>query len=800
MNRISTMFRLLIIALLICVPFQISAQHFCKSSRANSDALDPRSDTIDILHTEIKIDLSTLPATTIKGACTIQFKARMNNINRIQLDLLALVVDSVAHSSGQLSFSQVGEAVHISLPNSLSIDQTDEITVYYQGSPVEDQSGFGGFSYSGGYAYNIGVGFLANPHNYGRVWYPCFDNFVERCTYSVEVLSPENLSSYCGGIMVSDEVENGIRNRRWELSQEIPSYLVSIAVAPFTELNYTYESLLNPNLNVKLAAVPSDTQAVKNAFISLEPIFHEFESHFGPFRWDRVGYVFVPFSAGAMEHATNIAYPRALLSTGAAGNQHIMAHELSHHWFGDLATCRTASEMWLNEGFARYCESLFDEWLVSRTAYDNDIRANHRLMVQLCHVRDGGYWPLSNVPHEYTYSNSTYERPADIIHNLRTYMGDSLFYDGLKAYLNTYTFRDASSNDLRDVLELSSGIDLHPFFADWVDTPGWGQFSVDSTVSQSANVYRVYYSQKSIGNEHTYTNVPMELSFRGADFQLLSQNVVLSGPTGFVDATVPFTPVYSTFNRNEAINQAVTAQEGYLKTTGGSNWSNALLEFTTETVTDSVLLRVEHHWVKPDTFKQPFAPYRLSPNHFWRIDGVLKDGFKASGKFVYNGRTNGTSSGWIDNELITDETKLKLLYRANPADDWRILDATLTTFSSTTDKFGNFVLDSLMLGEYTFAEVDSSLSIDQIKLEIAGSLSIYPNPAQEKITLSWNLKDVSFIDIFSITGQNCGRIPTNAAAQVQFSTAHLIDGTYVASIRNSKGESISAKFIVQHSK
>lgn len=128
------------------------------------------------------------------------------------------------------------------------------------------------------------------------------------------------------------------------MNQEIPSYLASVAVAPYTEVNYTFNSILNPQLNVKLAAVASDTTVMKNAFISLEPIFHQFENHFGPYRWDRIGYVMTPFQAGAMEHASNIAYPRDLLTGGPSGNQHIMAHELSHHWFGDLATCRTASK------------------------------------------------------------------------------------------------------------------------------------------------------------------------------------------------------------------------------------------------------------------------------------------------------------------------------------------------------------------------------------------------------------------------------------------------------------------------
>ncbi|MEX1189736.1 MAG: M1 family aminopeptidase [Bacteroidia bacterium] len=796
------MLRISLVFLLLISTFLLNAQqHACKSGRADASALDPRSDSIDIIHTSIVLDMSNLPTPEVVGECSIIFMAKVNNINSITLDLLALEVDSVKNTNSQLAFIREGEKLIIELGQNLESTMQDTITVFYRGTPQDDASGFGGFSFSGGFAYNIGVGFLADPHNFGRVWFPCFDNFVERCTYSVEVISPENLTSYCGGIMTSDVVENGLRTRRWELNQEIPSYLASVAVAPFEELNYTYESLLYPELNVKLAAVAGDTQAVKNAFVSLEAIFHEFESHFGPYRWDRVGYVMVPFGAGAMEHATNIAYPRALLSSGAAGNQHIMAHELAHHWFGDLATCRTASEMWLNEGWASYTERLFDEWIINRETYDAEVRLNHKSMLQLCHVKDDGYWPLSNVPHEYTYSNSTYERPSDIIHSLRTYMGDSLFYTGLTDYLNEYSFKDANSNDLRDALEASTGLDLHSFFSDWVDTPGWGEFIVDSVEFLSFNTYRIHYSQNSVANEHTYTNVPFELSFRGENFELFAEDVMLSGPNGSVDVDVPFVPVFATLNRDEGISEAMTADERFVSTTGNQNWSNALIEVNTQEVSDSVLIRVEHHWVAPDPMRDPFSVYQLSNRRFWRVDGVLKDGFQASLKFTYNGRTQGTSSGWLDHELITSEENLYLMYRENPSKDWRVIDAIQQTFSSTADKFGNFTVDTLKLGEYTFAVIDSSLSIEDENLlskEDDVQITIYPNPSKSAIQLNWTNVNPTSIGIFDVQGKHLGNIPVKGGeTSAEVTISHLTPGNYLLRLCSKSNECFTKQFIKQ---
>jgi aminopeptidase N len=762
---------------------------------ADAAALDTRSDSIDIRHYTIDLDLRTLPATQLSASTRIDFAARVDGIDQIRLDLEALTVDSVLHNTQPLDYVQIGNKLLVDLPLALLAGDTMAIRVYYRGTPIEDLSGFGGFTFSGGYAYNIGVGFNVDPHNFGRVWFPCFDNFVERSFYTVSVITPVSMRSYCGGLLQEDTVftnlSTPVRRMRWHLNQEIPSYLASVAVANFTEVNRSYHSALNDSLPVKLVAVAGDTTAMKNAFVSLEPVFHAFESHFGPYRWDRLGYVAVPFMAGAMEHATNIAFPRALLSSGPSGNQHIMAHELSHHWFGDLATCRTASEMWLNEGFASYTERLFDEWFINRATYDANVRSNHREMLNFAHVRDGGYWPLSNVPHAYTYSNHTYEVPSDKIHTLRSYMGDSLFFEGLKHYMDTHVFMHATSEDLRLALEEASGLNLEDYFNDWVHTPGWGAFEIDSTTFTGSSL-KVWYSQKSAGNSHTYQNVPFELSFRNANGALSAQQVSLSGPSGMVEVPALEAPAMVMLNRNEAISQAITSEEKKVGTTGNSAFGNALLEVNTTAISDSVWIRIDHHWVAPDPVKASGSVYRLSPNRYWKVDGILNEGYRGGLKFTYNGRTLNTSSGWLDQDLVTDETKLVLLYRPNNRADWQAIEATKTTFTSTIDKFGYFQTDTLMLGEYVFAEIDSSLRVHTApKLDF--EVQVFPNPtADAQIQLRWEKPEVDFIEVFTNEGRILGRVPvTKQATSAEIPCSHWAAGLYRIQVVLRNGQRIA---------
>jgi hypothetical protein len=782
------------------------ASESCKKSRAVPDAaaLDPRSDTIDIVDFDIYLDFSALPATTIKANCGIQFKAKLPNVNSITLDLLALTVDSVKQNGNQLNFIQIGEKVTVSLNNTLIENVVDSFRVYYKGSPVEDASGFGGFSFSGGFAYNIGVGFLADPHNFGRVWFPCFDNFVERSTYSVSVKCPENLSTYAGGLKTEEFVAGGFKTTTWRSYQEIPSYLASVAVADFEELNYTYQSLLNDSLNVKLAAIAADTTALKNAFVDLEPIFHAFETNFGPYKWDRIGYVCVPFAAGAMEHAMNIAYPRGLLPGGAAANKHIMAHELSHMWFGDLATCRTASQMYLNEGFARYCEMLFDEWLVSEEAYWADYRSNHLAMVGYCHIKDDGFWPLSNVPHAYTYSNSTYERPADILHTLRSYMGDSAFFQGLRYYLSEYSFKDASSDDLKNALEESSGQSLDNCFTDWMDTPGYPAFVVDSfkVVNNATNETKVYFRQKSHGNSHNYTNVPFELSARNAEGQLFTTQMSLSGPVDSATVTLPFVPSWVYLNRNLKISHAVTAEERYIKTPGTINLPNALIEVNLIDVIDSTYIRVEHNWVAPDSIKQQYLPFRISPNRYWTVYTQNPATFYAKAKFTFNGRTNSTSSGWLDNNLVTNDNKVVLLYRKDASEDWRPASGLLTTFASSTDKFGNIEVDTLKAGQYAFAEIDSSLSIKDIGTTVIDKsiLDVFPNPAHEELNIKWSSNfNAIQAELHDLQGKSAGTITINGKSTfLNFPVSHLKAGVYMICLRDKSGNTLTEKVLIDN--
>ena len=159
-----------------------------------------RSDSIDLLHTRVQLDLTQASSGIIRGDATITFAPRVDGVFTLPLDLL-LPVDSVVMNGVQLPFIHPGEVVAIDLQGNFGPNDTLTLTVSYGGDPLTDPSGFGGFYTLNNYQYDLGVAFDAIPHSYGRAWFPCFDNFVERSSVEFLVHTDGNRSVYASGAL-----------------------------------------------------------------------------------------------------------------------------------------------------------------------------------------------------------------------------------------------------------------------------------------------------------------------------------------------------------------------------------------------------------------------------------------------------------------------------------------------------------------------------------------------------------------------------------------------------------------------
>lgn len=738
----------LLVLLMVLGLVQLGAQNnYCKHQEPLPGTLasvnDTRSDSIDLLKTTINLTITDFANQQISGNAAIAFKAKVNGINVLRLDLLALTTDSVKINGQLLTFNHTAEVIRITLPTTYNANQGDTVTVYYHGAPVTDPSGYGGFDFSGQYAYSIGVGFAAIPHNFGRCWYPCFDNFIERCLFDFHITTSTANSGICNGTLqnVTDN-GNGTHTFFWSLANEIPSYLSCVSVAPYVAVHNSFPTIAGGNVPVLMHCLAADTTKLKNSFTHLDEAFGTFENRFGPYRWERVGYVLVPFAAGAMEHASCISYPTFLVN-GQTTYESTMAHELSHMWFGDLVTCDKAEEMYLNEGFARYCENIFFEGLYGHNRYVGEVRNNHRKVLNFARAADGGFYAISNVPQAVTYGSTTYEKGADVIHTLRSYMGDSLFFGGLKYYLNNNMYDDVNSDTLQRDLEDFSGLNLDDFFTGWVHQPGFPQFSVDSfkVVPAGPNFTVTTYIRQKLHHANTFVNnVPFTITFRGADWATNTQDALVSGEFTTLTFTVPFNPVLVNLNADDRISHAVTAESKVFTQTGSFSMVNGFMSINPTSITDSAFVYVEHNWVAADNHVDNTDNVIVSPDRFWKISGIAPAGFTAKATFGYNGRTSSTSTGWLDPLLITGgEDSLVLLYRPNVSYPWKKYgNAVQNTQGNTTDKIGRFEVDTLKFGEYCFGRGDAAVNVPENAFK-ANKLLVYPNPATNVLTLQSDL-------------------------------------------------------------
>ncbi|MCB9361150.1 MAG: T9SS type A sorting domain-containing protein [Flavobacteriales bacterium] len=758
-------------------------------------AQNSRSDTTDVLNYEINLDFTNMGNQQIKGNCKVKFTPKINGISQIKLDLLNLVVDSIVGLNGILTYTYNDTLLNIDLGTNLNTTDTSEVIVYYHGLPQQDASGWGGFYFQGNYAFNLGVGFDANPHNYGRVWFPCFDNFVERSTYEFNIITSGGKNAHCNGALISENVINGDTiTRKWVMNEEIPSYLVCVAIADYATVHQSHNGLLG-NIPIELVARPSDTTNMKNSFVHLPDAIDIYETGYGPYQWNKVGFSLVPFGSGAMEHATNIAYPQSA-ANGGLGSETLMAHEFAHHWWGDLVTCETAGDMWINEGMATYSEYLFTEKVYDYETALEQIKNSNKSILQFLHINEGGYMPISGVPHEYTYGDRVYKKGALMAHNMRAYLGDSLFFYGLNEATNTFKFQSMNSSQFRDELTSKTGVNMVPFFNDWIFSPGYAHYEIDSTkITPNGGDFdvEIFIEQKLRGNSVFHTQAPLEITFYDSNWNRVKRTVMTNGQFSSGVVTIPFQPTLTLLNEDNKLNQARTDDKLVITSTGTKSLNRSLFNLTTTSAVDSALLFIQHHWVKPDAIQNNPNNYRISESRYWSVKGFMPANYDATAKIYFDGRYN---SGYLDVDLApVSADSIILLYRENASQDWSVYPYYTKTTLASNYPYGWMIIDSLLLGDYAFANGDITTGLNPIKLT-QEEVKVYPNPSDSFITvhLEKQIKNAT-VQVYNLTGKLIIEKPI--LDKLKLNIGNIIPQTYILHIIQEGKSVYNQKIVIQ---
>jgi hypothetical protein len=682
-----------------------------------------KSDTFDILHYHLELDFTTLPQRLIQGRADISATPLLSHNGVLNLDLLILQADSILQDGQAVTYNHNDTILRVNLLPNTSLTDTFTLSVFYSGTPPGDGSGWGGWHHANPYFFNLGVGFAADPHTYGRAWHPCYDNFVEKATYDFEVLTVKPRRPYCNGIRVSESVVNGDTIlTTWDMTEAIPTYLASIAISNYAEISDTVQGLAEV-LPIQLMARPGDSAAAVNAFGNLKGMLHSFEKAFGPYHWQRIGYAMT--TVGAMEHATSIHLPRNLLNPGG---EDIIAHELAHHWWGNLVTCETDLDMWINEGMAEYCSHLYTEDVYDRDRYVQIVRNNAYRVLTQAHKSDDGYRPIYGLDHEYVYGFHVYQKGAMVAHNLRGYLGDSLFFYGLSTLLNNHKYGNLNTTQFRDELSNITGTNLNDFFQNWVYNPGFPSLWTTGVQIQGGQV-----SGFVIQGVHEapgfFNGMPVDLTFFDSNGQQDTRRIIHNGATTpFNFNNLPFTPVFVTANYASLVLSADPFDEYEPGDPFFDKYSDITLS-PYSAVNSAKVISVQH-WSGPDQGAvPPQANYRVSQNRFWSVYFTdTTDRIEA--RIVVNGTANG-----MDQDLLgTTGDSLAIMYRPLSGGEFKLWPYQSRTIFGAPGSLQGFIeLDSVKAGDYILANTAESIGLIETSNEFP--YDIYPNPADSFVLI-----------------------------------------------------------------
>ena len=744
-------------------------------------------DTIHAAKYVIDLQEVDMSAQTIRANTTITLVPLVDNLDVFQLQLMQLTVDSVFVEMVKISnFTHADDIINIPLLSPVSTGDTTDVIVYYHGQPFHES--WGGFHYSGSYAFNLGVGISWIPHNLGQTWFPCIDDFTDRATYDVRATVPDNMTAVGGGELLEiTNNGNGTHTFHWLLDNPIPTYLASVAIGEYVLVEDTYSGI-ERDIPITYYVRPADSVKVPGSFTRIKEILALYEDKFGAYDWHRIGYVGT--AIGAMEHATNIAYPNFCI-TGNSSYEDLYAHELSHMWFGDKITCDKAEEMWINEGWATFCANYYTEVLDDPQTYKLLMRNMHADVLYSCHTEEGGYHPLNNIPQEYTYGTSAYDKGATVVQALRAYLGDDVFFSACESFLEDLAFTSVSSYDMEENFKLNTGIDMSGFFNNWVYNGGTPHYSIDSfsVVPQTGtSEVTVYVKQKRKGPAFMGDGNIIEISIMDDEWNRQTETIQFSGATGQGTFVVPFDPVEVFIDLEEKYMDATIDHYKVISEAGEYSYLDTHILLDVSELTDSAFIQATHNYAPADTFAIPVPDLRLSDYRYWTLKGVVPESFNATARFFY-------SKSGLDNTLITSESdSIAIFYRENAGLEWEAVDFSFVG----TWSIGYIYVENMQMGDYTLGVWDLSVSTDEAAIEKNDQIvKVFPNPSSGQFTFEINSDKAVELEIFSFDGRLIKSIQIqDKVKQVSWMPEDIPNGTYLAVLKGNKKRVLASKKII----
>jgi len=497
----------------------IEPKYLCSHEKSASrwqtqnSTLNQNQEKIDIKFYELNLDID-FNSSRIHGSVTVN--GVIGNIypDFIELDLYDnMTVDSILQNNIPILYLHENDMLKIPLSDiTLDDENLFSLTIFYQGTP--DHCGAGGFKFDE--HQNIGHVWTLSEAYCARSWWPCKDDPSDKADSVNIIVSVPIEPAYIvasNGLLSSTTINNNKKTYFWKERYPITTYLVSLAIYPYTKWVDQYVSPISSDtMLIEHYVFPDRYEASYPNYSLTKDMLSFFSELFGEYPFISEKYGHADFTwGGGMEHQT--------LSSMGSFSQNLMVHELGHSWWGNLITCKTFNDIWLNEGFARYCQALWAEHMYGREAYF-DFMNNH------------AYYGAGTIYVENPSSNSqifsaglSYNKASWVLHMLRHKVGETMFFDILKSYASndSLSYNAASTSDFQKVCEDISGLDFEQFFQQWIYGEKYPKYEL-SWWHEGNGIYNVKIDQV---QSYNFFSMPIDLKFSGSAGPMLVDTTIV---------------------------------------------------------------------------------------------------------------------------------------------------------------------------------------------------------------------------------------------------------------------------------
>jgi len=444
-----------------------------------------------------------------KANINIQFKAD-SVINSIKLNASnsSLQIDSIKLNA--ISFTHTGDILTVNLDKSYNPGQVAEILIYYRHNNVIDNA----FYASGGFVFTD-----CEPEG-ARNWFPCYDSPSDKALLDLTAKVPANVRLGSNGRLADSTVTADTIIYHWVSANNVATYLTVMTskVNYYLDIVY-YHKITNPADSIPIRFyynAGENPHPYENMIDSMTSYYsRNWCEH--PFEKNGFATLNSQFAWGGMENQTLTSFCPNCWGTD------LISHEFAHQWYGDMITCDTWADIWLNEGFASWSEAF---WLESSGGYPYYLQAIQSFAGDYLQANPG--WAISDSSWaKVTPSISvlfdweiTYCKGACALHQLRYVVGDSLFFQVLKTYCadTNYKYKSATIGNFNQVVNNVTGKNYNWFFNEWIFTPN---HPVYANTYQFKNLgsgsWQVDFNTRQVQSNAPFFTMPLPLKIHFTD-------------------------------------------------------------------------------------------------------------------------------------------------------------------------------------------------------------------------------------------------------------------------------------------